>query len=112
MGTVLIRRADRLDDRPSGGRCLGPWRLGPLQPTQPAHRVERLSPPGLEVPVRAQGGELMPTYEYRCGACGHGFITVMSISEHDKAKTPCPKCKSDNVQQAVSAVFVKTSRKS
>jgi putative FmdB family regulatory protein len=54
----------------------------------------------------------MPTYEYRCGACGHGFITVMSISEHDKAKTPCPKCRSDNVQQAVSAVFVKTSRKS
>lgn len=54
----------------------------------------------------------MPTYEYRCEDCGHEFTVVLSLSEHDKAKQPCPKCRSENVQQAVSAVSVKTSRKS
>jgi putative FmdB family regulatory protein len=54
----------------------------------------------------------MPTYEYRCEDCGHEFVTVLSISEHDKSKPPCPKCSSVKVQQAVSSVSVKTSRKS
>lgn len=54
----------------------------------------------------------MPIYEYRCGGCGHEFTLVLSISEHDKATKQCPKCQSENVEQAVSAVFVKTSRKS
>ncbi len=54
----------------------------------------------------------MPTYEYRCEDCGHEFTTVLRISEHDKVKTQCPKCKSENVQQTLSTVFIKTSRKS
>jgi putative FmdB family regulatory protein len=54
----------------------------------------------------------MPTYEYRCEDCGHEFTTVLTISEHDRSKPACPACKSQRVQQAVSAVFVKTSRKS
>jgi putative FmdB family regulatory protein len=53
----------------------------------------------------------MPIYEYRCGGCGHEFTLVLSISEHDKAKPQCPKCKSEKVAQALSSVFVKTSRK-
>jgi putative FmdB family regulatory protein len=58
-----------------------------------------------------EGGAFVPTYEYRCEDCGHEFATVLSISEHDKAKPPCPKCSSEKVRQAVSSVFVKTSRK-
>ena len=54
----------------------------------------------------------MPTYEYRCEACGHEFTTIRTIGEHDAAKPPCPKCKSEKVEQAVSTVFVKTSHKS
>jgi putative FmdB family regulatory protein len=69
-------------------------------------------PIGLHLAVRAQGGECMPTYEYRCEDCGHQFTVVLSISEHEKAKQQCPKCKGEDVKQAVSAVFVKTSRKS
>ena len=53
----------------------------------------------------------MPIYEYRCQGCGREFTLILSISEHDKAKPKCPKCKSAKVQHAVSAVFVKTSRK-
>ena len=54
----------------------------------------------------------MPTYEYRCEDCGHEFERVLLMSEHDRAKPQCPKCKSERVAQAVSSVFVKTSRKS
>ncbi len=53
----------------------------------------------------------MPIYEYVCEDCGHGFTAVLSVSEHDKAKPPCPLCKSEKVQQIVGNVFVKTSRK-
>jgi putative FmdB family regulatory protein len=54
----------------------------------------------------------MPTYEYRCEACGHEFTTTLGIAEHERTKPQCPMCKSDKVQQCVSAVSVKTSRKS
>lgn len=54
----------------------------------------------------------MPTYEYRCEACGHEFMQILSISEHDKYQPKCPKCRSDRIQHVVSAVSVKTSRKS
>jgi putative FmdB family regulatory protein len=54
----------------------------------------------------------MPTYEYRCEGCGREFTVVLTVSEHDKAKPRCPKCKSAKVQHALSAVTVKTSRKS
>jgi putative FmdB family regulatory protein len=55
---------------------------------------------------------VMPTYVYRCEDCGHEFERVLLMSEHDRAKPQCPKCKSERVAQAVSSVFVKTSRKS
>jgi putative FmdB family regulatory protein len=54
----------------------------------------------------------MPTYEYQCEACGHEFTIILGILEHEKTKPACPQCKSDRVHQCVSAVNVKTSRKS
>lgn len=54
----------------------------------------------------------MPTYEYRCEACGHEFTEVLSISEHDTHQPKCPKCQSERIQRVVGAVSVKTSRKS
>ncbi len=53
----------------------------------------------------------MPTCEYGCERCGHEFTTVLTVREHDKARPKCPRCKSRRAQQAVSAVFVNTSRK-
>jgi putative FmdB family regulatory protein len=32
----------------------------------------------------------MPTYDYRCNACGHAFELFQSMSEPHKRK--CPKC--------------------
>jgi putative FmdB family regulatory protein len=33
----------------------------------------------------------MPTYEYRCGKCGHRFERVHGMN--DAARKRCPKCK-------------------
>lgn len=54
----------------------------------------------------------MPTYEYECKDCNKKFTVILTISEHDKAKVPCPKCKGKRVVQRMSAFMTKTSRKS
>ena len=54
----------------------------------------------------------MPTYEYRCGKCGHEFARIMSISEYAAGKVACPKCDSPEVKQLLSTFISKTSRKS
>ena len=54
----------------------------------------------------------MPTYELECNKCGHTFNMLESISDHDKHKERCPSCDSEDVKALVSAVNVKTSKKS
>ncbi len=54
----------------------------------------------------------MPTYEYKCHDCNHQFSVSMSISEHDEAKTECPKCKSTHVEWVPTPFFAVTSKKS
>jgi putative FmdB family regulatory protein len=54
----------------------------------------------------------MPTYEYECKDCNKKFTVILSISEHDKNKASCPKCKGKKVRQSISAFMTKTSRKS
>ena len=54
----------------------------------------------------------MPIYEFKCQKCGHRFNSVESIAEHDKHKEKCPQCASAEVESLISAVTVKTSKKS
>ncbi len=54
----------------------------------------------------------MPTYDYRCQACGKKFTRDVSMTEHEKRRPACPKCGSRKVAQSFSAVYVKTSKKS
>jgi len=54
----------------------------------------------------------MPVYEYQCQGCRHQFTVVLTITEHDKLKVECPKCKSKKVEQRLSAFFAKTAKKS
>ena len=42
----------------------------------------------------------MPTYEYRCMACGHQFERLQNISE-SPVKT-CPECKKRRVERLIS----------
>lgn len=54
----------------------------------------------------------MPTYDFECKQCGERFSLVERLSEHEKHEEKCPKCKSRDVKQLLSAVTVHTSKKS
>ena len=54
----------------------------------------------------------MPVYEFECKKCDHRFNLTETISQHDEHKEKCPKCGSKSIQNIMSAVNVKTSRKS
>jgi len=54
----------------------------------------------------------MPTYDYKCKKCGKEFSTMMTITEHDKAKPTCPGCGSKSVKQLFSPFSAITSKKS
>ena len=53
----------------------------------------------------------MPTYEFYCEKCKKAFSVVISISNYDKKKYNCPKCKGKKVKQQISSFQTVTSRK-
>lgn len=53
----------------------------------------------------------MPTYQYRCSDCQHVFDRIEPLAEHGAKKPACPKCRSRNVEQVLTAFFAKTSHK-
>lgn len=59
-----------------------------------------------------RGSSRMPTYEYRCPKCGKHFSKVESIEVHGRKRPACPKCKSAQVEQVLSAFYAKTVKKS
>jgi putative FmdB family regulatory protein len=54
----------------------------------------------------------MPSYEYACKACKKTFTLILTMSEHDKKRVACPKCKSKKVEQQFGSFFTVTSKKS
>ena len=62
--------------------------------------------------VSEQEGNQMPTYEYKCLDCGKESVLNLSLSEHDRGNITCPVCKSARMEQLISAISAKTSRKS
>jgi putative FmdB family regulatory protein len=54
----------------------------------------------------------MPIYEFKCKKCGHTFNLMESVTEHDKHREICPQCASVKIQSIISAVNVKTAKKS
>lgn len=54
----------------------------------------------------------MPTYEFQCKKCGHKFNLLESIQQHDQHREKCPQCAAVDIQALLSAVTVKTSKKS
>ncbi|MBK7645489.1 MAG: zinc ribbon domain-containing protein [Planctomycetes bacterium] len=43
----------------------------------------------------------MPTYDYRCKACGHALEIFHGITE--KPRKTCPKCKKQKLERLISA---------
>ena len=60
----------------------------------------------------SQEDSFMPSYDFRCEKCGGKFNLMLSLSEYDKMKFRCPKCKSTKVKQEIMPFQVKTSKKS
>lgn len=54
----------------------------------------------------------MPVYDYICKDCHTTFEEVLTLSEHNREKTKCPNCGSENVEQEATAFFAVTERKS
>ena len=54
----------------------------------------------------------MPVYEFVCESCKKRFTLILSISEYEKKKMQCPKCKSRKVKQRISSFQTVTSKKS
>ena len=56
----------------------------------------------------------MPTYEFLCQKCEKPFERIYSLEEYDQEmkKIKCPECRSTRVVRQISAVQVKTSKKS
>ncbi len=54
----------------------------------------------------------MPVYEFKCEKCRKRFTLTMAISEYEKRKFKCPKCKSSKVKQQITSFQTVTSRKS
>jgi len=56
--------------------------------------------------------EKMPFYEFFCEKCKKQFSLKLSLTDYEKKKYTCPKCKSRKVKQQISTFQTKTSRKS
>jgi putative FmdB family regulatory protein len=90
---------------------------GPEGRNAPVTTPERVAPgstrAGLRRVTLEPGRCGMPTYVFKCSACGDQFEKVMSISEREKGKPPsCPKCKKHKVERVYTSFYAKTGRKS
>lgn len=54
----------------------------------------------------------MPRYEFLCQTCKKPFEMTMTISEREKTKVTCPKCKGAKVIPQLTGFMAQTSKKS
>ena len=55
----------------------------------------------------------MPDYEYECDNCNNTFTIKQTFEERDRHEPiKCPACQSTKVHQLVSAIHLKTAKKS
>jgi putative FmdB family regulatory protein len=70
----------------------------------------------LSLKLENQGARIkeadMPMYEYKCLDCGKETTLALSLKDHDSGAVSCPSCQSKRMEQLVSSVMAKTSRKS
>ena len=53
----------------------------------------------------------MPTYDFYCKKCKKDFSIIISISEYEKKKFKCPKCKGKELKQQITSFQTVTSEK-
>ena len=78
----------------------------------PVDKQEKNINIGCHYPCFSRRRSAMPSYDFRCEKCGGKFNLMLSLSEYEKTKFRCPKCKSTKVKQEIMPFQVKTSKKS
>jgi putative FmdB family regulatory protein len=56
----------------------------------------------------------MPVYDYHCKKCGHDFIVIETLGEHEEhleVLPKCPECKSEDTERVITGVHVQTGKK-
>lgn len=53
----------------------------------------------------------MPTYQYRCRACGTQFEVRQSLDERTEVAPQCPKCNGKDVERFFGAFYVQTAKR-
>ena len=66
----------------------------------------------LATTLRHYAGAPMPQYEFFCHACKKTFSKVLTLAEYEEGNVLRPHCGSNNVEQAWSAFYAITSKKS
>jgi putative FmdB family regulatory protein len=61
--------------------------------------------------MKAEEG-FMPRYEFLCEKCKKPFELIITISEREKGKPTCPKCKGTKVAPQFGGFMAQTSKKS
>lgn len=54
----------------------------------------------------------MPTYEFYCEKCKKTYELILTVTDYEKKKYRCPKCKSTKLTQQITAFTAITSSKS
>jgi len=54
----------------------------------------------------------MPRYEFLCEKCKKPFELTMTVSERERTKPACPKCKSNLVVPQFGGFMAQTTKKS
>ena len=54
----------------------------------------------------------MPTYEFVCEECDKRFSVLLSLTDFQKKRYRCPRCKSKKLRQQVTSFQTFTAKKS
>lgn len=54
----------------------------------------------------------MPMYEFKCQECGKEAVLSLTMKDRESGAVTCPSCGSKRMEQLISGVMAKTSRKS
>ncbi|MCG6893561.1 MAG: zinc ribbon domain-containing protein [Desulfobacteraceae bacterium] len=54
----------------------------------------------------------VPTYEFVCEQCNKSFSVLLSLSDFQKKRYRCPRCKSKKLRQLITSFQAFTSKKS
>lgn len=54
----------------------------------------------------------MPVYDFECQKCGKKFTVEENLEQHAQHREKCPHCGSRRVEQLISPIYPKTSKKS